>query len=147
MKVIPYPNPEVLGEPPYVEFQNEDPEDMRCHPGCTGVCDTSPTDEESINPDAIREMEFDEQATWLGKWFAHHYAAWVSEFDMKQLQTYWVAPMNKERERDRHVTPLIMLSLTFGRFRLPQDEWQSPSFASPVRLSPIFEKPCSYHIF
>ena len=74
-------------------------------------------------------MEFKERAIWLGKWFAHHYAAWVSEFDMKELENY---EDNDQVVRDTKVGPLTMLSWTFRCFRLPENEWRSLAFCAPV---------------
>ena len=71
-------------------------------------------------------------ATWLGKWFAHHYAPWVSEFDMKELETYEV---NAEILQDTVVSPVAMLYWTYHWFQVPEDEWQSPGFCAPVWCS------------
>ena len=54
----------------------------------TGDCERGLEVEHCMDPEVIKEMETDEHAIWLGKWFAHHYALWVSEFNMKELETY-----------------------------------------------------------
>lgn len=127
-----FANPEILGDPPEADFDNNDPENMKMDPRSTGRCDQGTEDDECFDPAAIEKMEFEERAIWLGKWFALHYAAWVSEFDMKELENYEV---NKKTVRDTAVGPLLMLCWTFRRFRLPEIEWRSPMFCSPVRCS------------
>jgi hypothetical protein len=104
---------------------------MKQDPRTTGRCDLGiEVDPACFDPEAVKEMEFEERAIWLGKWFALHYAAWVSEFDMKELENYEI---NVETLRDVVVGPLAMLCWTFRRFRLPDIEWRSPMFCSPVQ--------------
>lgn len=81
-------------------------------------------------------METNECAIWLGKWFAHHYAPWVSEFNMKELETYEL-PDEDSLTQDQCVGLLPHLWWTFHRFRILEDEWRSPSFCSPVRYVSI----------
>ena len=71
-------------------------------------------------------------ATWLGKWFAHRYALWVSEFDMKELETYEV---NAEILWDTVVSAVAMLYWTYHWFQVLEDEWRSPGFCAPVWCS------------
>ena len=88
-------------------------------------------DTDCVDPDTIKDMELEERALWLGKWFAHHYGAWVSEFDMKELENYdW----NEGILRDQVVSPVAMVYWTVCRFRVPENEWRSPQFSSPVRF-------------
>lgn len=130
-----FANPDILGEPLEEDFE-QDPNAtvMKLDPRSTGRCDQTPEADACHDLEVIEEMEFEEWATWLGKWFAHHYAAWVSEFDMKELENY---DENDEARRDSRVGPLLMLCWTFRRFRVPDDEWRSPAFCSPV-WCPLF---------
>ena len=48
---------------------------------------------------------------------------------MKELENY---EDNEQVVRDTKVGPLTMLSWTFRRFRLPENEWRSPAFCAPV---------------
>ena len=123
-----FANPEILGEPLEVDFQLED-DSPRMDPRYTGSCDTKPEDPECVDPDILKRMEFEERAVWLGRWFALHYAPWVSDFNLKELGGY---EMNEGTLRDSVVSPLPALCWTFRRFRLPDDEWRSPMFRSPV---------------
>ena len=77
-------------------------------------------------------MEFEDRAVWMGKWFAHHYAPWVTVFSMTELERYDPAG---ETSLDVVTTPLPALYWTFHRFQLPEDEWRNPAFCSPVWLS------------
>ena len=126
-----FANPEILGEQPEADFQPED-NDPKMDPRYTGSCDHKPEDPECVDLDIVKKMEFEERAIWLGRWFALHYTPWVSEFDMKELAGY---EMNEETLRDSLVGPLPALCWTFRRFRLPDDQWRSPMFHSPVRYS------------
>jgi hypothetical protein len=90
--------------------------------------------DEVHDPNAIKSMASEERAMWLGKWFALHYAAWVSEFHMKELETYQRGPGGDMR--DMVTTPLPSLLHTFERFRIPEEEWRSPLFCSPVQFFP-----------
>ena len=56
-------------------------------------------------------MEFKDQAIWLGKWFAHHYTAWVLEFDMNELENYDISV--ESALRDSVVGLLPMFCQTF----------------------------------
>ena len=128
-----FANPEILGELPDDDLSLEDEDgNPRMDPRYTGNCDYKPEDPKCVDPTIIRKMELEERAVWLGRWFALHYAPWVSEFDMKELESY---EMNKETLRDSLVGPLAALCWTFRRFRLPDDEWRSPTFCSPVQYS------------
>lgn len=126
-----FANPEILGEPLEADFQPED-DNPRMDPRYTGSCDNKPEDIECVDPEVPKKMELEERAVWLGRWFVLHYTPWVSEFDMKELGGY---EMNKETLRDSVVGPLAALCWTFRRFRLPDDEWRSPTFCSPVQYS------------
>ena len=84
----------------------------------------------SIDPEVIRKMDFEERAIWLGKWFGLHYAAWVSAFEIRELETYSYS--DKTVERDTAVGPLPQLLWTFRRFRLLSSDWRSPAFCAPV---------------
>ena len=128
-----FANPEILGDPPEADFRNEDGENMKVDPRFTGRCDTM-LENSACDPEVIKEMEFEEQAIWLGKWFAHHYAAWVSKFDMKELET---SENNDEWKRDLVVGPVEALRWTFRRFLIPEDEWRNPMLCSPVWCSPL----------
>src|SRR5882757_8554239 len=138
----PYPkkfaNPEILGEPLEAGFHNEDPENMRLDTHYAGVCEYGLEDEDCPDPDVIKEMVLEERATWLGKWFGHHYAAWVSEFDMKELETY--ESHFENILRDSVVGPLPSLMWTFYRFRVPEDEYRDPLFHSPVSMASLSQK-------
>ena len=87
-----FANPEILGEPPEEDFHGVGPGETRAGPRYTGRCERSHEADDCPDPEAVKEMETDERAIWLGKWFGHHYAAWVSKFDMKELETYEVNP-------------------------------------------------------
>jgi hypothetical protein len=63
-------------------------------------------------------------------------------FELKELETYELLPM--ETQRDTNVSPLLMLQLTFARFRLPEEEWRSPLFCSPVWFSFISSRLLSH---
>jgi len=118
-----------LGEPPEDEFE-EDPDDPKVDPRYTGCTDNKLEDNpDCYDSEAIKEMEFEQRAIWLGKWFAQHYAAWVSAFSMKELECY---DIDEETARDVVTTPLPALYWTFHRFQLPEDEWRNPAFCSPV---------------
>ncbi|KAF9789539.1 hypothetical protein BJ322DRAFT_1018158 [Thelephora terrestris] len=94
-KLLPFPHPEVLGEPPEVEYDHEN---MQTDPRYTGGFERNLENQECSDPDAIKEMECEERAIWLGKWFAHHYAAWVEDFELKELETYETLPMETQRD-------------------------------------------------
>lgn len=121
-------NPEILGDKHQADFRdNEDTENEPCY---TGHNDVKFEDDNCVDPDMVKEMETDKRATWLGKWFGHHYAPWVSEFDMKELEDY---NQNNQMVRDTLIGPVPSLWWTFQRFQIPEDEWQSPSFHPPVQ--------------
>ena len=122
-------NPEILEAKKEVPYNSENEE---TDPRYTGDCERGLEVERCVDPEVIKEMETDERAIWLGKWFAHHYAPWVSEFNMKELETYTI-PDADTLIRDDCVGPLPQLLWTFCRFRISDDEWRSPSFCSPVR--------------
>ncbi|KAF9787453.1 hypothetical protein BJ322DRAFT_724064 [Thelephora terrestris] len=126
----PFPNPEVLGDTPEPEYE---PEGIEADPQYTGGCEKELENNDCSDPDEINKMEFEDRAIWLGKWFAHHYAAWVEDFEMKELQSYPTSS-SVGIQRAINVGPLPMLECTFARFRLLEDEWRSPSFCSPFRL-------------
>jgi len=125
-----FANPEILGEPPEEEYHSDGPGVTRAGPRYTGRCEQLDEPDDCFDPEAVKEMETNERAVWLGKWFGHHYAAWVSKFDMKELETYeW----NVERMRDTAVSPVASLWWTFRRFRVLEEEWRSPLFHSAVQ--------------
>lgn len=126
---LPFANPEILGEPPEVDFQLDD-DDPKLDPRYTGGADFKPEDPECFDPDVLKGIESEYLGTWLGKWFAHHYAAWVSKFYMTELKNYEI---NKETSRDSVTTPLPMLCWTFRRFRLQDTTWRDPLFGEAVR--------------
>ena len=128
-----FANPEILGDPPEDDFQLE-VDNPKLDSRYTGICDKEPEDPECLNSDVIKKMEFRQRAMWLGRWFGLHYAAWVEDFDMKELRSY---EMNEETLRDSLVGPLAALCWTFRRFRLPDNEWRGPAFCSPVQY-PLF---------
>lgn len=124
-------NPQIFGDPPEEDWQY-DPDDPRLDPRYTGSTDRLLEDEACFDPDAIKEMEFRKRALWLGKWFAHHYAPWVTSFEMKELENYQIH--KKTHFRDIQLSPAPLLCWTFQRFKVPEDEWRSPMFSSPVQL-------------
>ena len=81
-------------------------------PCYTGDCERGLEVECCVDPEVIKEMETNECAIWLGKWFAHHYAPWVSEFNMKELETYNI-PDADSVIRENCVGPLPQLMWTF----------------------------------
>lgn len=135
-------NPEFLGDTSEPESDHEDAENVKTATRYTGRSDQIAEDPECSDPEAIKGMQFSDRAMWLGKWFAHHYAAWVSEFDMKELETY---ERNEQTIRDAGVSPVAMLWWTFRRFRIPEVEWRNPVFCSPVRGYPAFHQDFSHH--
>ena len=115
------------GEP---DADSEDSDNARPDQRYTGHCDLEVEQQDCFNPDMVREMEFEDRAIWMGKWFAHHYAAWVSSLSMRELENY--QPNQARGEQDPTVSPVEMLFHTFRRFQVPEDEWRSPLFSSPV---------------
>ena len=125
-----FANPEILGEPPEIQFCNEDGDNPKVDPHYTGGCEQGNEDQACFDPEVIKNMEFEDWAIWLGKWFAHRYTAWVLEFDMKELENY---DINVELAlRDSVVGLLLMLCWTFRHFRLPEYEWRNTAFSSLV---------------
>jgi len=51
-------------------------------PRYTGKSDNKLEAPECFDPEVVEGMEFEAWAIWLGKWFAHHYAAWISGFNI-----------------------------------------------------------------
>ena len=124
-------NPEILGDPPEADFCNEDGENMKADPHFTGCC--SPMLKNSpCDPEVIKETEFEEWAIWLGKWFVHHYAAWVLKFDMKELET---SKNNEEWKCDLVVGLVEALHWTLCHFLIPENKWQMSEIRS---FLPIF---------
>ena len=107
-------------------------------PRYTGYGDPTFEANDCVDPDVVKEMEIEEQAIWLGKWFGHHYAAWVSGFNMKELETY-ETNMANAMKRDMLVDPVPSLWWTFHRFWIPEDEWRSPLFHPPVQYYSLLE--------
>lgn len=119
-----------MGDKPSDEGFEEDPDDPKVDPRYTGCTDRNPEDDpDCYDPEIIKKMELEERAVWMGKWFAHHYAPWVSAFSMIELERYDIDGITG---RDTMTTPLPALYWTFRRFQLPEDEWRSPGFCSPV---------------
>lgn len=119
-----------------------EPENAQLDPRYPGHCDQAAEDPECFVPEIVKDMEREERATWLGKWFAHHYGAWVSILNMRELENY--QPGQGQAEQDPAVSPLPMLHYSFRRFQIPDDEWRSPSFCAPV-WSPLLKNRCSPH--
>ena len=78
----PFTNPGIPGEPPQDNFQPEE-SGPKLDPRYTGVCDSKPEDPECSDPDELNQMDFNRRAIWLGRWFALHYTAWVSDIREK----------------------------------------------------------------
>ena len=126
-----FANPEILGDPPEEEPDiNHGPvEHGEPDPRYTGHCEVWDVTG-YIDPEVVKEMEAEERAIWLGKWFGLQYAAWVSKFNMKELETYEI---NLDEQRDKLVGAVPQLMWTFRRFRVLEDEWRSPLFHTAVR--------------
>ena len=127
---LPFANPEILGEPLEIQFRNEDGDNPKVDPRYTGGCERGNEDQACFDLEVIKNMEFEDRAIWLGKWFAHHYTAWVLEFDMKELENYDISV--ESALCDSVVGPLPMLCWTFCRFWLPEYEWRNTAFSSLV---------------
>ena len=106
-----------------------------------GHCDQTVEDPKCFNgaPNIIKEMEFKKRACWMGKWFAHHYSAWVSRFSMRELESYQPGGVGHAGQ-DEAVSPVPMLYHTFRCFQIPDDEWRSSSFSSPVQFHPVSKR-------
>ena len=112
----------------------EDPENLKLDSRYAGDWNLTIEDPECFNPDIVKQMEFEDRAIWLGKWFAHHYAPWVMEIYLREMQTYKAD--KGDPHQDSVVAPVKMLHHTFYRFQVPENEWRSPSFCSPVCFLP-----------
>ena len=85
-KFLPFPNPEILGEQLEDDFNEGDSKNSaKVDPCYARCCKIRAKFSKYYNPDAIKELGLKDQAIWLGKWFAHHYAAWVLESEMREL--------------------------------------------------------------
>jgi len=122
-----------MGDKPSDDEFEEDPDDPQVDPHYTGCTErTLENNSECYDPELIKKVALEDRAMWLGKWFAHHYAPWVSAFSMVELEHY---DINGATGRDAMTTPLPALYWTFHCFQLPEDEWRSPAFCSPVWCS------------
>ena len=86
--------------------------------------------EDNVDPNTIKQMEIEEQAVWLGKWFGLQFFAWTSKFDMKRLETYFYDPEEEQGQLDG-VVPAMWW--TFGLFQISGDVFRNPLFHAAVQ--------------